>query len=201
MHYLDDALLSFRNYKSLAEKAIEQVTDEEFFYTIDPESNSIAIIVKHVAGNLHSRWRSFLTTDGEKPDRNRDGEFIVETETRQDLMTFWESGWQELFKNLEPLTEEDFEKKVTIRGQEHSIVEAINRQLTHYAYHVGQIVFLAKHFRSAEWKTLSIPKNRSGAYNQFLSNHQTDKSATADRFAAAEQFNANLDNPEGNTKS
>jgi hypothetical protein len=201
LHYLDDALLSFRNYKSLAEKAIEQVTDEEFFHTIDPESNSIAIIVKHVAGNLHSRWRSFLTTDGEKPDRNRDSEFIVETETRQDLMTFWESGWQELFKNLEPLTEEDFEKKVTIRGQEHSIVEAINRQLTHYAYHVGQIVFLAKHFRSAGWKTLSIPKNRSGAYNQFLSNHQTDKSATADRFVAAEQFNANLDNPEGNTKS
>jgi len=164
--YHSDALSSFRNAKKLAERAIEQVSDKEFFATIDEEANSIALIVKHVAGNLRSRWTDFLTTDGEKPDRDRDTEFEVIADTRESLMQFWEDGWQILFDSLEPLTEEDFSKTVTIRSEPHSIVEAINRQLTHYSYHVGQIVLLAKHFRSNEWKTLSIAKNRSADFNR-----------------------------------
>ena len=166
--YHSDALQSFRNYKKLAERAIEQVSDEEFFATIDEEANSIALIVKHVAGNLRSRWTDFLTTDGEKPDRNRDTEFEVIEDTRESLTKYWEDGWRILFDAIEPLTEEDFSKTVTIRGQPHSIVEAINRQLTHYSYHIGQIVLLAKHFRSSEWKTLSIAKNRSAEFNRHV---------------------------------
>lgn len=148
-NYHSDAVKSFKNYKKLAERAIEQVSDEEFFAAIDAESNSLALIVKHLAGNLHSRWRDFLTTDGEKPDRDRDTEFEVIGDTRSSLMQGWESGWQTLFHNVEPLTEADFARTITIRGETHTVVEAINRQLTHYAYHVGQIVFLAKHLRSA----------------------------------------------------
>ena len=166
--YHSDALQSFRNYKKLAERAIEQVSDEEFFATIDEEANSIALIVKHIAGNLRSRWTDFLTTDGEKPDRNRDTEFEVIEDTRESLTKYWEDGWRILFDAIEPLTEEDFSKTVTIRGQPHSIVEAINRQLTHYSYHIGQIVLLAKHFRSSEWKTLSIAKNRSAEFNRHV---------------------------------
>ena len=166
--YHSDALQSFRNYKKLAERAIEQVSDEEFFATIDEEANSIALIVKHIAGNLRSRWTDFLTTDGEKPDRNRDTEFEVIEDTRESLTKYWDDGWQILFDAIEPLTEEDFSKTVTIRGQPHSIVEAINRQLTHYSYHIGQIVLLAKHFRSSEWKTLSIAKNRSAEFNRHV---------------------------------
>ncbi|PYT02004.1 MAG: hypothetical protein DMF63_00785 [Acidobacteria bacterium] len=167
-NYHADALSSFCNAKKLAERAIEQVSDEEFFATIDEEANSVALIVKHIAGNLRSRWSDFLTNDGEKADRNRDTEFELIEDTRASLMQFWEEGWQILFSAIEPLTEEDFSKTVTIRGEPHSIIEAINRQLTHYSYHVGQIVFLAKHFRSNEWKTLSIAKNRSAEFNQFV---------------------------------
>lgn len=166
--YHADSLRSFRNYKTLAERAIEQVTDAEFFALIDAESNSIAVVVKHLVGNLHSRWRDFLTTDGEKPDRDRDTEFVAEGDTRESLMQYWESGWQVLFDNLEPLSEDDFSKTITIRGEPHSVVEAINRQLTHYSYHIGQIVLLAKHFKSAEWKNLSIPRNRSAEFNKHL---------------------------------
>ena len=168
-NYKTDSLSSFRNYKKLAERAIEQVSDEEFFAVIDEEANSIAIIVKHIAGNLRSRWTDFLNSDGEKPDRNRDTEFELSADTRESLMTFWEAGWQTLFDAIEPLTPEDFSKTIMIRGEPHSIVEAINRQLTHYSYHVGQIVLLAKHFRSTEWKTLSVPKNRSAEFNRFVS--------------------------------
>ena len=153
-----DAVESFRNCKKLAERAIEQISDEEFFATIDEEANSVAVVVKHIAGNLVSRWSDFLTTDGEKPTRDRDAEFEINDDSRKELMEFWERGWQTLFENIEPLTIEDFTKTVTIRGQEHTIVEAFNRQLTHYAYHVGQIVLLAKHFKSADWKTLVFPK-------------------------------------------
>ena len=167
-NYHDDALTSFRNYKKLAERAIEQVSHEEFFAAIDAEANSIAVIVKHIAGNSRSRWTDFLTSDGEKPDRNRDTEFELLDETRESLMKFWEDGWQTLFDAIEPLSPDDFSKSITIRGQEHTIVEAITRQLTHYSYHIGQIVLLAKHFRSAEWKTLSVPKNRSAEFNQYL---------------------------------
>ena len=171
-NYLTDAILSYRNAKKMAERAIEQVSDDEFFRQIDEESNSLAMIVKHIAGNLHSRWGDFLMTDGEKPDRNRDAEFELTEETRESLMEFWETGWQTLFDNIGPLTPADLSKQVTIRGEPHTIVEAINRQLTHYAMHVGQIVFLAKHLRSSEWKTLSVPRNRSAEFNQYLSQKQ-----------------------------
>ena len=186
--YLVDAIQSFRNYKLLADRSIEQVSDEQFFAVIDPESNSIAVIVKHIAGNLHSRWSDFLTTDGEKPDRNRDTEFEMIGDTRESLMQFWESGWQILFNALEPLTEEDFSRAVKIRGEPHTIVEAINRQLTHYSYHIGQIVFLAKHLRLSEWKTLSVPRNRSADYNRHLADQQAAGVAKTDRIQTAMNF-------------
>jgi Protein of unknown function (DUF1572) len=188
-NYHADAVKSFRSYKKLAERAIEQVSDAEFFAQIDAEANSIALIVKHIAGNLNSRWRGFLTSDGEKADRNRDSEFEVFDDTRTGLMHFWDTGWQTLFDNVEPLTPEDFERTVMIRGEPHTIVEAINRQLTHYAYHVGQIVLLAKHLRSSEWKTLSVPKNRSAEFNQFLAEKQAGGELKTDRMDAALAFN------------
>ncbi len=187
-NYLTDAIASFRNYKKLAEKAMEQISDEEFFRLIDEESNSIGIIVKHIAGNLKSRWTDFLTSDGEKDFRNRDSEFVAENDTRESLMQFWEEGWQILFDNLEPLNPNDFEKTITIRSQPHTICEAINRQLTHYAYHVGQITFLAKHFRSAEWKTLSVPKNKSLEFNSFMEENKTDRRK---QMELAEKFGKN----------
>lgn len=187
-NYLSEAIRSFRNYKKLAERAFEQVSDDEFFAQIDTESNSIAVIVKHIAGNLHSRWRDFLTTDGEKADRHRDTEFEMIGDTRESLMQFWESGWRTLFDNVEPLTEKDFSRSVLIRGEPHSIVEAINRQLTHYSYHVGQIVFLAKHLRSSEWKTLSVPRNRSNEFNRYLAERQSAGAERSDRFEAAATF-------------
>ena len=173
-NYQADALQSFRNYKKLAERAIEQVSDDEFFAAIDNEANSIGVIVKHIAGNLRSRWTDFLTTDGEKPDRNRDTEFELIADTRETLMKYWEDGWKTLFDAIEPLTAEDLSRTITIRGEPHTVVEAMNRQLTHYAYHVGQIVLLAKHFRSAEWKTLSVPKNKSAEFNQYLATREKD---------------------------
>jgi hypothetical protein len=167
--YLADALSTFRSYKKLAEKALDQLGEEEFFVTLDQESNSIAVIMKHIAGNMISRCTDFLNSDGEKPDRNRDMEFVIDGETNKaSLMAYWERGWKCLFTALEPLRPEDFEKKVFIRGEEHSIIQAMNRQLTHYAYHIGQIVFLAKHFRSADWTSLSIPRNRSAEFNRYL---------------------------------
>ncbi len=187
-NYHSDALRSFQNYKKMAERAIEQVSDEEFFAQIDPESNSIAIIVKHIAGNLHSRWKDFLTTDGEKPTRIRDTEFRLIDDTRESLMQLWETGWQTLFDNIEPLMAADFAKTITIRGEPHTVVEAINRQLTHYSYHLGQIVFLAKHLRSTEWKTLSVPRNRSSEFNQFLAQKQADGETKLDRLEAPFEF-------------
>jgi len=167
--YLADAIASFRSYKKLADKAIAQVTDEELFVTLDEESNSIAVVMKHLAGNMFSRWTDFLTSDGEKPERNRDMEFVIESNTtRDDVISYWERGWKCVFDAIEPLMPADFTRRVIIRGQEHTIVQAINRQLTHYSYHIGQIVFLAKHFRSSEWQSLSIPRNRSAAFNKFL---------------------------------
>lgn len=186
--YLADAVSSFRAYKKLADKAIEQLKDEEWFVTIDDEANSVAVIMKHMAGNMLSRWTDFLTSDGEKPDRNRDMEFVIEPQTsKNDVLSYWERGWKSVFDAVEPLQSGDLQKKVYIRGQEHSVVQAINRQIAHYAYHVGQIVFLAKHFRSSGWKSLSIPKNRSSQFNTFFA----ASAGTADRekqFDAAEQF-------------
>ena len=187
-NYHTDAIRSFRNYKKLAERAVEQVSDEEFFARIDEESNSIAVIVKHIAGNLHSRWRDFLTTDGEKSDRNRDTEFEMIGDTRESLMRFWEAGWRTLFENVDPLTVDDFARTVTIRGEPHTVVEAINRQLTHYSYHVGQIVFVAKHLKSSDWKTLSVPRNRSAEFNRHLAAQRTAGISKSDRFDAAAEF-------------
>jgi hypothetical protein len=186
--YQSDALESFRSYKKLAERAIGQVSDEEFFAAIDAEANSIAVIVKHIAGNLHSRWKDFLTTDGEKPTRNRDLEFELVEDTRASLTQFWESGWQTLFGNIEPLTDNDFSKTVTIRGEPHTIVQAVNRQLTHYSYHIGQIVLLAKHFKSTDWKTLSVPKNKSAQFNQFLAEKQAEGIEKTNRMEAPIEF-------------
>jgi hypothetical protein len=188
-NYKADALQSFRNYKSAAEKALVQVSDEEFFRMIDAESNSLATIVKHIAGNLHSRWTNFLTTDGEKPDRHRDREFVVLAgETRGSIMKFWESGWKILFEAIEPIAPEDFGKKVTIRGEPHTIVEAINRQLSHYAQHIGQIIFLAKHFRVEDWHTLSVPKNKSAEFNEFLEKQRASGKTELNRMESPQEF-------------
>jgi len=185
--YLADALSSFRAYKKLADKAIAQTRDDELFVKLDEEGNSIAIVMKHMAGNMISRWTDFLTSDGEKPDRNRDMEFVIENSNKDDLLAYWERGWKCVFDAIEPLAPDDFSRKVMIRGQEHTIVQAINRQLMHYAYHIGQIVFLAKHFRSTEWQSLSIPRNRSAEFNKYL-DQSGDRSADREK-----QFDAVVD--------
>jgi uncharacterized damage-inducible protein DinB len=160
--YLNDSRKAMRAYKKLAEKALDQLKDDEYFITLDEESNSVAVVMKHMAGNMFSRWTDFLTTDGEKPNRNRDYEFVISPETtRDDVRDYWERGWQCVFAAIDPLQIEDLEKRVYIRGEEHTVVMAINRQLMHYAYHIGQIVYLAKHFRASDWSSLSIPRNRS----------------------------------------
>lgn len=159
--YVEDSLAVFRGYKKLAEGAMVQVADEQLFAVLDAESNSMAIIVKHMVGNMRSRWTDFLTTDGEKPDRNRDCEFVDPAATRAALMEQWECGWAYVFGALEPLTDADLGRTVTIRGEAHTVMQAINRQVAHYAMHVGQIVLLAKHYAGSEWNTLSLPRNRS----------------------------------------
>lgn len=165
--FLEDSRAIFRQYKSLAEAAMSQVSDEEFFRVLDPESNSIALVIKHLAGNMRSRWTDFLTSDGEKPWRNRDSEFEdLHDLSRAQLLELWEAGWKLASSALESLTDSDLERTITIRGEKHSVLQAINRQITHYAYHVGQIVFLSKHFRSAQWKTLSIARNKSGEFSR-----------------------------------
>jgi hypothetical protein len=163
--YLEDSLSLFRYYKKLAERAMEQVTDEQLVSVLDAEMNSIAVIVKHMAGNMRSRWTDFLTNDGEKPDRNRDSEFVEPPSTREALTKTWESGWSCMFTALEPLRATDLDRTVTIRGETHSVMQALNRQLAHYAYHVGQIVFLAKHSQHARWKSLSVPRSKSARFN------------------------------------
>ena len=165
--YLKDSLDLFRYYKKLAERAIEQCPDDQLGATLDGESNSIAIVVKHMAGNMRSRWTSFLTTDGEKPDRNRDSEFEEPPKTRAELLALWEQGWKYLFDALEPLTDADLARTVTIRSEPHSVMQAIHRQVAHYIYHIGQIAFLAKHFAAAsgKWTALTVPRNQSADFN------------------------------------
>jgi uncharacterized damage-inducible protein DinB len=163
--YLEDSISLFRYYKQLAERAMEQLSDEQLFAALDEETNSVAIIAKHMAGNMRSRWTDFLSSDGEKPNRNRDGEFVEPPRDRAELMRMWNQGWDWVFAALEPLSDADLERKVTIRGEPHSVMQAINRQIAHYAHHVGQIVFLAKHFKGKDWKFLSVPRNRSGEFN------------------------------------
>jgi hypothetical protein len=188
-NYHADVIKSYRTYKTMGEKAMDQVSDDEFFTGIDAEANSIGVIVKHVAGNLVSRWTDFLTSDGEKPDRDRDSEFEMIADTRASLMEFWERGWSTLFAAIEPLTPADFSRTVTIRTEPHTIAEALNRQMTHYAYHIGQIVLLAKHFRGANWNTLSVPKNRSAEFNQLLTERRKAGAGRLDRIDAPELFN------------
>ena len=173
--YVEDSLSLFRYYKGLAERAMEQVTDAQLAVTIDNEANSIAIIVKHLAGNMRSRWMDFLTSDGEKPDRNRDSEFEEPPLGRASVMELWERGWNFVFTAVEPLTDQDLGRTITIRGEPHSVMQAINRQLGHYAYHCGQIVLLAKHFQSAQWKSLSVPRGRSKDFNQKVNAGQASQ--------------------------
>jgi hypothetical protein len=166
-HYLEEARRQFRGHKRLGEGAIAQLKDEELFITLDPEANSVAIIVKHLSGNMRSRFTDFLTSDGEKPDRHRDQEFELNAQTtRAEVVRWWEQGWACVLSAIESLKPEDVTRTVTIRGEPHTVLQAINRQIAHYAYHVGQIVFLAKHLRSSEWKSLSIPRGKSEEFNR-----------------------------------
>ena len=163
--YLKDSLDVFRYYKKLGERAMAQCPDDALFASLDAESNSIAIIVKHMAGNMRSRWTDFLTTDGEKPDRNRDTEFETPPKTRAELKELWERGWKHVFDALEPLGDEDLVRTITIRTEPHSVMQAINRQIAHYSYHVGQIVYVAKHLSGSKWQTLTVPKKESAEFN------------------------------------
>jgi len=165
-NYIQLAAREFRRTKTLADGAMAQITSEQFFATPSEGDNSIAIIVKHVGGNLLSRWTDFLTSDGEKPGRNRDTEFeITADDTQQSLMQQWESGWTALCSALEPLNDADLERTITIRGEPLTVLQAINRQLTHYSYHVGQIVYVAKHYAGDSWRTLSVAKGKSKEFN------------------------------------
>jgi len=166
-HYLDEARRQMRGHKRMAEAAMAQLRDEDFFTTIDPEANSIAILVKHLAGNMRSRFTNLLTTDGEKPDRFRDREFeLTAATTRAEVMKSWEEGWSCVFAAMDSLKPEDVMRTVTIRGEPHTVLQAINRQIAHYAQHIGQMILLAKHLRSSEWKTLSIPRGKSEEFKK-----------------------------------
>ncbi len=168
-HYLQESLRLMHGQKSLADRAMAQLNDEELFVTLDAESNSIAAIVKHMAGNMKSRFTDFLTSDGEKPDRDRDAEFEIGPETRRpDVMGWWEDGWGRVFGAIQALMPEDTMSTVRIRGEPHTVIQAINRQMAHYAYHTGQIVFLAKHLRYKDWKTLSIARGQSENFKKAL---------------------------------
>lgn len=173
--YIEDSLAIFHQYKQMAERAMAQVTDEQLFTTLDEEANSIAVIVKHMTGNMRSRWTDFLASDGEKPNRNRDGEFVDPPATRTALLDTWEQGWACVFGALQPLTDTDLSRSVTIRGEAHSVMQAINRQVAHYASHVGQIVLLAKHFASAHWESLSVPRNRSAEFNRRVASGEASQ--------------------------
>jgi Protein of unknown function (DUF1572). len=163
--YLEDFLAVFRYYKKLADRAMEQVADDQLSAVLDGEMNSIAIVVKHMAGNMRSRWTDFLASDGEKPDRDRESEFMDPPASREALLKLWEEGWDCLFRALGPLTDADLTRTITIRGEPHSVMQAINRQVAHYSYHCGQIVLLAKHFAHDRWKSLSVPRGQSASFN------------------------------------
>ena len=164
--YLEDSLGLFRHYKTLAERAMAQLNDAQFVQALDGESNSIATIAKHMAGNMRSRWTDFLLSDGEKPDRHRDTEFVDPPATRENVLAVWDEGWNRLFQTLEELSETDLSRTVTIRGEAHSVMQAINRQVAHYSYHCGQIVFLAKHLNHVHWKPLTVPRGQSENFNR-----------------------------------
>ena len=175
--YVQDSIDLFRYYKKLAERAMAQCPDEALVGTLDEESNCIAIIVKHMAGNMKSRWRDFLTTDGEKSDRNRDTEFEEPPKTRAELMEMWEHGWKYVFDALEGLQEADLTRTVTIRTEPHSVMQAINRQMAHYSYHIGQITFLSKHFaaREGKWTAVTVPRKSSAEFNARVASGQASQ--------------------------
>lgn len=164
--YLESVLKQFAYYRSLGEKAMAQVTDEGLFVKPDNESNSIAVIVKHLWGNMMSRWTDFLTTDGEKEWRQRDAEFENDMISRADVLNKWDEGWNCLEKALNSISTEDLERIIYIRNEGHTVMEAINRQLAHYPYHIGQMVYIAKMLSYGHWTSLSIPRNQSSAYNE-----------------------------------
>jgi uncharacterized damage-inducible protein DinB len=164
--YVEDSIGVFQYYKTLAERAIEQLSDQQLVAVLDEDMNSIAVIVKHLAGNMRSRWTDFLTTDGEKPDRSRDAEFSDPPRNRADLLALWEDGWQRLLGTLASLTDADLVRTIAIRGEAHSVMQAINRQVAHYSYHCGQIVFLAKHLSQGRWRTLSVPLGKSAEFTR-----------------------------------
>jgi hypothetical protein len=164
--YLEDSIGVFRYYKKLAERAMEQVSDDRLFATLDEEMNSIAVIVKHMTGNMLSRWTDFLTSDGEKPGRDRDAEFSNPPATREALLQLWEDGWRCVLGTMESLSDADLSRTIAIRGEKHSVMQAINRQVAHYSYHCGQIVFLAKHLCAGHWRVLSVPLGKSAEFNR-----------------------------------
>ena len=163
--YLEDSIHLLRHYKKLAERAISQATEQQLYQLLDPDANCIAVVMQHMAGNMKSRWTNFLSEDGEKPWRDRDREFEQPPATREALSQLWEEGWDCVFHALESLTDADLSRTVPIRGESHSVMQAINRQIAHYAYHCGQIVLLAKHFQYAHWTSLTVPKGKSEEFN------------------------------------
>ena len=177
-HYLDDCLIQLRKLKALADRALRQIENEHVFAVLDPEANSIAVVMKHMAGNMRSRWTAFLSTDGDKPDRDRDREFIIDAEdTHAKILSTWEDGWSRVFESVSSLTPDDLGKTVRIRGEVHTVVEAINRQMIHYAAHVGQIVLLAKHHAGPKWQSLSIPRGKSKDFDVSRSGRTYGQSA------------------------
>ena len=165
---LSAAIDEFQKIKKLADKSIAQLSDDQLHATLDPEANSVAILMRHMAGNMRSRWIDFLTSDGEKPNRMRDGEFEDPGQSREELIAEWEHGWQCVFDALTPLTDADLQRTVMIRGEAHSVYKAMSRQVAHYAGHAYQILLLAKHMQGANWKTLSIPRGQSEEFNKRM---------------------------------
>lgn len=165
---LSVAIDELQKIKKLADKSIAQLSDAQLHVTLDPEANSVAILMHHLAGNMRSRWVNFLTSDGEKPDRMRDQEFEDPGQTREELLAEWEYGWQCVFDALSPLADADLQRTVMIRGEAHTVYKAISRQVAHYAGHAYQILMLAKHLRGKEWKTLSIPRGQSAEFNRRM---------------------------------
>jgi hypothetical protein len=171
--YLKVVIKRFESVKSLGDKTIDQLSEEDIFWTYNSESNSAAIIVKHMSGNMVSRWTDFLTSDGEKDFRNRDEEFINDLSSKSEVTMAWDKGWKTLMNALTDLKEQDLLKTVTIRGERHLVIDAVERQLAHYAYHVGQLVYIGKQVKHDEWESLSIPKGKSEDYlNEMLEKHQ-----------------------------
>ena len=190
---LDDAIAQFRKLQSMAEGALAQLPPDRWFDVPAREANSVALVMKHMSGNMKSRWTRFLETDGEKPDRDRDSEFERRTgDDAASIRARWDAGWSCLFATLDALSPADISRTVKIRGEPHTVAQAIQRQLTHYAYHVGQIVLLAKHFRSNEWKTLSVPRNRSADFNQFLTEKKAAGEEETNRFDSPAEFTKRL---------